>query len=259
MLAVTLLAARNAPGVLEIALLQRLGIHRGSRYAITTLSQYFIIALGVTLALGTLGLRWSQVQWLIAALGVGLGFGLQEIFANFISGLILLFERPIRVGDVVTIGDITGRVSKIQIRATTINDPDNKELIVPNKNFITERFVNWTLSDQITRVVIDVGVAYDSDVDEVTRLLIDIAGSHPKVLKEPAPGVIFDAFGDSALNFKLMVHARELGDRFDLRHELNTRIFTAFRERGIEIPFPQRDVHVRSLPAVGTVEAGAKA
>lgn len=259
MLAVTLLAARNAPGVLEIALLQRLGIHRGSRYAITTLSQYFIIALGVTLALGTLGLRWSQVQWLIAALGVGLGFGLQEIFANFISGLILLFERPIRVGDVVTIGDVTGRVSKIQIRATTLNDADNKELIVPNKNFITERFVNWTLSDQVTRVVIDVGVAYDSDVDEVTRLLLDIAGAHPKVLKEPAPGVIFDAFGDSALNFRLMVHARELGDRLDLRHELNSRIFKAFRERGIEIPFPQRDVHVRSLPAAEAAEAGAEA
>lgn len=249
MIAITMLAARNVPGVLEIALLQRLGIHRGSRYAITTLVQYFIVALGVTLALGTLGLRWSQVQWLIAALGVGLGFGLQEIFANFISGLILLFERPIRVGDVVTIGDLSGRVSKIQIRATTIMDADNKELIVPNKNFITERFVNWTLTDQVTRVVIDIGVSYDSDIDEVSELLMQLAQSHPKVLKEPAPAVLFNGFGESALNFQLMVHARELGDRLDIRHELNSRIFRMFKEHGIEIPFPQRDVHVRSLPA----------
>ena len=251
MIAITMLAARNVPGVLEIALLQRLGIHRGSRYAITTLVQYFIVALGVTLALGTLGLRWSQVQWLIAALGVGLGFGLQEIFANFISGLILLFERPIRVGDVVTIGDLSGRVSKIQIRATTIMDADNKELIVPNKNFITERFVNWTLTDQVTRVVIDIGVGYDSDIDQVSGLLMELAQSHPKVLKEPAPAVLFNGFGDSALNFQLMVHARELGDRLDIRHELNSRIFRAFKAHGIEIPFPQRDVHVRSVPASG--------
>jgi potassium efflux system protein len=249
MLAITMLAARNVPGVLEIALLQRLGIHRGSRYAITTLVQYFIVALGVTLALGTLGLRWSQVQWLIAALGVGLGFGLQEIFANFISGLILLFERPIRVGDVVTIGDLSGKVSKIQIRATTISDMDNREIIVPNKNFITERFVNWTLTDQITRVVIDIGVAYGSDIDQVEGLLRELAASHPKVLKEPPPQVLFNGFGDSALNFQLMVHAREMGDRLDIRHEMNSRIFRAFKVHGIEIPFPQRDVHVRSLPA----------
>ena len=251
MIAITMLAARNVPGVLEIALLQRLGIHRGSRYAITTLVQYFIVALGVTLALGTLGLRWSQVQWLIAALGVGLGFGLQEIFANFISGLILLFERPIRVGDVVTIGDLSGRVSKIQIRATTIMDADNKELIVPNKNFITERFVNWTLTDQVTRVVIDIGVAYDSDIEQVSELLMQLAQAHPKVLKEPAPAVLFNGFGESALNFQLMVHARELGDRLDIRHELNSRIFHAFKEHRIEIPFPQRDVHVRNLPVSG--------
>jgi len=249
MIGVTMLAARNMPGVLEIALLQRLGIHRGSRYAVTTLVQYFIVALGVTLALSTLGLRWSQVQWLIAALGVGLGFGLQEIFANFISGLILLFERPIRVGDVVTMGELSGRVSRIQIRATTISDADNREIIVPNKNFITERFVNWTLTDQVTRVLFPVNVAYGADIARVHALLLDVARAHPKVLKEPAPLASFVGFGDSALNFELQVHARELADRGDIRHELNTRIYEVFAAAGIEIPLPQRDLHVKSLPA----------
>ena len=248
MIAITMLAARNMPGILEIALLQRLGIHRGSRYAVTTLVQYFIVALGITLALSTLGLRWSQVQWLIAALGVGLGFGLQEIFANFVSGLILLFERPIRVGDVVTIGELSGRVSRIQIRATTISDADNKEIIVPNKNFITERFINWTLTDQVTRVVFHIGVGYGSNTEQVTALLHEVARSHPKVLKEPAPGVSFNAFGDSALLFDLQVFARELADRGDITHELNSRILRTFAEHGIEMPFPQRDLHLRSVP-----------
>jgi potassium efflux system protein len=248
MILITMIAARNMPGILEIALLQRLGIHRGSRYAVTTLVQYFIVALGVTLALSTLGLRWSQVQWLIAALGVGLGFGLQEIFANFISGLILLFERPIRVGDVVTIGDLTGRVSRIQIRATTISDADNREIIVPNKNFITERFINWTLTDQVTRIVINIGVAYGSDIEQVSALLMEIARSHPKVLKDPEPAVAFSNFGDSALTFELQVHARELLDRRDLRHDLNSAIYRTLMQHGIEIPFPQRDVHLRSVP-----------
>ncbi len=248
MLGITLLAARNVPGILEIVLLQRLGIHRGSRYAVTTLAQYFIVAFGITLAFGTLGLRWSQVQWLIAALGVGLGFGLQEIFANFISGLILLFERPIRVGDMVTMGELSGRVSRIQIRATTISDADNREIIVPNKNFITERFVNWTLSDQVTRVLFQVRVAYGSDIARVHALLLDVARAHPKALKEPAPAASFVGFGDSALNFELQVYARELVDRGDIRHEINTHIYETFAAAGIEIPLPQRDLNLKSVP-----------
>lgn len=236
MVGITLIAARNMPGILEIALLQRLGIHRGSRYAATTLVQYFIVALGVTLALSTLGLRWSQVQWLIAALGVGLGFGLQEIFANFVSGLILLFERPIRVGDVVTIGDRSGRVSRIQIRATTITDADNREIIVPNKNFITERFINWTLTDQVTRVLIQVAVAYGTDLATVHAILSDIAATHPKVLKEPAPSVSVAGFGAKSVTFEVQVYARELGDCGGIRNGLNTRIYDALLAAGVEIP-----------------------
>ncbi|MGD9600874.1 MAG: mechanosensitive ion channel domain-containing protein [Gammaproteobacteria bacterium] len=243
---VTMMAFRNLPGLLEFSVLQRLHVTRGSRYAVTSLLQYAIVALGLSIVLSTLGMRWSQVQWLVAALGVGLGFGLQEIFANFISGLILLFERPIRVGDVVTIDSMTGQVTRIRIRATTIKDADNKEIVVPNKTFITDRFVNWTLSDQVTRVVLQIGIAYGADVERAVRLLIEIAGSHPKVMRDPAPLASLTGFGDSALTLELAVHAEELRYRGDVRHELNTRIYHAFREHGIEIPFPQRDIHIRS-------------
>jgi potassium efflux system protein len=245
---IAVLAARNMPGLLEISLLQRLPMHRGSRYAVNMLVQYVIVAIGITLTLSTLGLRWGQVQWLVAALGVGLGFGLQEIFANFVSGLILLFERPVRVGDFVTIGELSGRVTRIQIRATTICDADNREIIVPNKNFITDRFLNWTLTDAVTRLVIPVGVAYGSNTDQALTLLLDIARAHPNVLHEPAPCAVFQSFGDSALLLELQVYAKEINLRVDLRHELNTRIYRAFAEHGIEIPRPQREVLLRSVP-----------
>lgn len=246
--AISVLAARNVPGLLEIALLQRLPMHRGSRYAVNMLVQYAIAAVGFSITLSTLGLRWGQVQWLIAALGVGLGFGLQEIFGNFISGLILLFERPVRVGDFVTMGEMSGRVTRIQIRATTICDADNREIVVPNKSFITDRFVNWTLTDTVTRVVIPVRVAYGSNTDRALNLLLDIAHAHPTVLQEPAPCAVFQSFGESALLLELQVYAKELNQRVDLRHELNTRIYRAFAEQGIEIPRPQHEVLLRSAP-----------
>jgi len=243
---VALIASWNLPGVIEIGLLQRLRMKQGSRYALTSLLQYAIVALGLSLALSTLGMRWSQVQWLVAALGVGLGFGLQEIFANFISGLILLFERPIRVGDFVTIGDLSGRVIRIRIRATTLRDVDNKELIVPNKNFITERFSNWTLTDQVTRVVINVGIAYGSNVERAMAILLEVAASHPRVMANPEPAVSLTGFGDSALNLELTAFAEELAARVDVRNTLNLEILRRFGEAGIEIPFPQREVHLRT-------------
>lgn len=243
---VTIVASRNLPGVLEVGLLQRAGVDHGSRYAISKLLQYAIVAIGLSMMLSTLGVRWSQVQWLVAALGVGLGFGLQEIFANFISGLILLFERPIRVGDVVTIGEMTGKVSRIRIRATTICDGDNKEIVVPNKTFITDRFVNWTLSDQVTRIVLKVGIAYGADLELAMRLLQDLAEAHSKVMRDPAPQVVLTGFGDSALFLELEVYAEELGHRVNLRHDLNTGIHREFKAHGIQIPFPQRDIHIRS-------------
>ena len=246
---VTFAASANLPGIVEIGLLQRLRMKQGSRYALTSLMQYSLVAVGLSFVLSTLGLRWSQVQWLVAALGVGLGFGLQEIFANFISGLILLFERPVRVGDRVTIGDLTGKVIRMRIRATTLRDVDNREIIVPNKAFITDRFLNWTLSDQVTRVALTVGVAYGTDLRKAMDLLKEIADSNPWVMREPAPEIAVAGFGDSAVNLELQVFAAELVDRGKARHDLHLEIYRRFAEADIDIPYPQREVRLRGMGA----------
>ena len=168
----TIALARNLPGLLEILVLSRMDLRQGSSYAITTLLSYLIVSVGIVGFLASLGVSWNKLQWLIAALGVGLGFGLQEIFANFVSGLIILFERPVRIGDVVTIGNLSGTVNRIRIRATTITDFDRKEIIVPNKTFVTEHLINWSLSDTVTRVTVKVAVANGSDVTLVRELLL---------------------------------------------------------------------------------------
>lgn len=240
-------AARNLPGLMEIILERWTGQDAGTRYAVITITRYLIIAVGVVLILGRLGLQWSQLQWLVAALGVGLGFGLQEIFANFISGLIILFERPVRVGDMVTIGDKTGHIKKIHIRATVLEDFDRKEIIIPNKKLITEQVTNWTLSDTSTRVVLDVGVAYGSEPREVEQILREAAGSVAGLIQEPPPGVWFMGFGESALNFRLRAFVADAEERLDTLSELHYAIEKALRDHGISIPFPQRDIHIRSI------------
>ena len=199
----TVVAMKQLPAVLEIILLQSTGMASSSRYTVTTLTTYVIVTFGVVLVFNTLGADWSKLQWLVAALGVGIGFGLQEIVANFISGIIILFERPVRVGDYVTIGETDGFVTKIRIRATTIRSRDAHELLVPNKEFITGRLLNWSLTDQTTRIKVPVGVAYGSDVEKAMRLMDEAAAANPNVLAEPAPSIIFDAFGDNALNLVL--------------------------------------------------------
>ena len=243
----TIVASKNLPGLMEIALLQRLNLETGSRYAINTLVRYGVVALGAISVLSIVGWNWTQIQWLVAALSVGLGFGLQEIVANFVSGLIILFERPVRVGDTVTVGQLTGTVSRLQIRATTIIDWDRKEIIVPNKSFITDPVVNWTLSDPVTRIVVPVAVSYGSDVKLVRRVMEDTLHALPLVLDEPAPKVYFVGFGDSALNFTLQVYSRQLSDRLPLTHAVHEEILSALRKHSIEIPFPQRDLHLRSI------------
>ena len=179
---VTVVAAKNLPGLLEIILLNRFSMDYGARHAFTTIFSYVITALGVGITFTTIGIKWANLQWLIAALSVGLGFGLQEIVANFICGLIVLFERPFRIGDTVTIADISGTVTRIQIRATTIMDWDRKELIVPNKEFITGRLVNWSLSDNIIRLKFPIGIAYGSDTELAEKLLFKAAKANPLVL-----------------------------------------------------------------------------
>jgi potassium efflux system protein len=244
---VTGAAARNLPGLLQITVLQRLPIDSAMRYALDNVSRYVIVVAGAGIGLSLIGVGWGKIQWLIAAVSVGLGFGLQEIFANFVSGLIVLFERPIRVGDIVTIDGTTGVVSKIRIRATTITNWDRQELIVPNKDLITGKLLNWTLSDSINRVVVNVGIAYGSDTARATDLLLAIAGRQPGVLRDPEPRVTFEAFGDSTLNFVLRAYLDNLDNRGDVVHDLHMAINEEFAKAGIELAFPQRDIHIRSL------------
>ncbi|WP_415257776.1 mechanosensitive channel MscK [Thauera phenylacetica] len=245
--AIAFMLATNLPGLLEVLVLSRLKLAQGSAYAITTLLSYVIVGVGIASTLGTLGVSWDKLQWLVAALSVGLGFGLQEIFANFVSGLIILFERPLRIGDTVTIGNVSGTVSRIQIRATTITDFDRKEMIVPNKAFITGQLTNWSLTDTVTRVTIKLGVAYGADLETTRRLLLAIAADNPRVLTDPEPLLFFLTFGASTLDHELRVHVRELGDRNAAIDEINREIDRRFREAGIEIAFNQMDVHIRSI------------
>ncbi len=244
----TAVAARNLPGLLEIALLQHLPIENAVRYAIASLSRYTLLILGIALTFNSLGVRWASIQWLVAALGVGLGFGLQEIFANFVSGLILLFEQPIRVGDVITLGDTTGTVSRIRMRATTVTNFDQQELIIPNKDLITGRLLNWTLTDSTNRVVIQVGVSYDSDPEIACSLLREVCSNHPNVLSEPPATAYFEQFGDSTLDLKARFYLANLDQRLPTRHDLHSQIKKRFAAAGIEISFPQRDLHLRSVP-----------
>lgn len=241
----TWICVKNVPGLLELTLLQNLPLDAGSRYAISTITRYVLTTVGIIIAASKVGIMWSNIQWLVAAMGVGLGFGLQEIFANFISGIILLFERPIRVGDIITLGDKSGVVNRIRMRATTIVDFERKEFIIPNKDLVTERLLNWTLSDQINRIELRVGVAYGSDTDRACELLLEAANEQPEVLIDPPPHAVFDGFGDSSLNLVLRCFLPNLERRLPTIHALHTAVDRKFREANIEIPFPQRDLWVR--------------
>lgn len=257
MIAVAIMAAANLPGFLEMAVFSHFQLDRGTSYALTTSLRYAIIVIGIIVTAKGLGLAWSQVQWLAAAVSLGIGFGLQEVFANFVSGLILLFERPVRIGDVVTVGDISGVVTKIQIRATTIRDWDNRELILPNKELITGRFLNWTLSDSITRITCTIGIAYAADVRRAQEILLSVVRRHPAVLADPAPIVIFESFGESSLNLTLRAHVSRTDQRATTLSEVNAAILDEFRQAGIEIPYPQRIVQIRRDPADPPGQTGA--
>jgi potassium efflux system protein len=243
-LAGTFFAAKNLPGLLGFTVLRRLRLDAGGNYAIVTLCQYLVVAIGILAAFSTIGLQWSKLQWLIAALGVGLGFGLQEIVANFVSGIILLLERPVRIGDIVTVGNADGYVSRIQIRATTILTWEKKELIIPNKEFITGQVVNWSLSDSVNRILINVGIAYGSDVGKALDILERVATENDQVLDDPRPIITFEAFGDNALMLYARCYISSLDQRLATVTALHKTIYTRFKEAGIVIAFPQRDVHL---------------
>ncbi|MFQ2093345.1 mechanosensitive channel MscK [Aeromonas taiwanensis] len=239
--------ARNLPGLLEVLVLSRLNLAQGTAYAITTMLNYVLIGVGSLVALSMMGVQWDKLQWVAGGLSVGIGFGMKEILSNFVSGIIILFERPVRIGDTVTIGTFSGTVSKIRIRATTLTDFDRKEVIIPNQQLMTERLINWSLSDTITRVIVKVGVAYGSDLELTRKLLNQAAMENSRVLKDPEPIVYFLTFGASTLDHELRFFVSELGDRNPAIDELNRRIDVLFREHGIEIAFNQMDVYIKNM------------
>lgn len=243
--ALTFIAAKNLPGLLDVFILNRSRLERGTRYAVNSVIRYLIFIIGFVWAFSRLGLDWSQLQWVAAALSVGIGFGLQEIIANFISGLIILFERPIRVGDYISIGDKSGTVRRIQIRATTLSDLDKREIFIPNKELITQKVTNWTLSDSITRIIVPVGIAYGSDTEKARDIMIKVLEDNKRVLRQPKSNVYFLGFGESALDFELRIFVRSVDDRFEVSHDIHTDINKALGEAGFEIPFPQMDLKIK--------------
>ena len=256
-LAVMTIAVKNLPGVLELAVLRTTNIESGTRYAIVTLCRYTLMAIGFAAVAGVLQIDWSKYAWIAAALSVGLGFGMQEVVTNFVCGIILLFERPVRVGDVVTVDGTTGTVTRIRMRATTITNWDRQELVVPNKTLITDTFLNWTLSATISRIVINVGAAYGSDTDLAREILVSVAQDHPSIMEDPKPLATFEEFADSSLNLCLRAYVPDLDSRLKTITELHTEIDRRFADAGIEIAFPQQDVHLKST--ISCPQCGADA
>jgi potassium efflux system protein len=220
----------------------------GVRFAVVTLCRYAVLGLTTISALGAVHFDMAKIGVVLAALGVGLGFGLQEIVSNFVCGIILLLERPIRIGDVVTVAGTTGRVDRINIRATTIVNADNQSMIVPNREFITGNLVNWTHKDKILRIPIKLGVAYGTDPDRVVDLLLTIARQDVDVLLDPPPAAVLEGFGDSALLFGLYVFVPDPGLAGPARHRLCSEIQRRFSAEGIVIPRPIRELHVSRVP-----------
>ena len=209
--------------------------------------KYAVMLIGFLLALSTLGFEISKITIMLSALGAGIGFGLQGIVNNFVSGLILLFERPVRVGDTIEMDGKFSEIRKIGIRATTVQTRDRADLIIPNADLISNQVTNWTLRNRLARLIIPVGVAYGSDVSLVMETLMQCAQSNPKVANFPAPKALFLSFGESTLDFELRVFLRDFDHRIDVRSELHQEIDRRLREAKIEIAFPQRDVHLRRV------------
>ncbi len=243
----TVVLTRDIPGLLQLLVLPRLPVSAGVGYAITSFTRYALAVIGILIAFNMIGLRWNQVQWLASAAVLGLSFGLQEIFSNFVSGVLMLVEQPVRVGDVVTVNGVTGRVTRIQIRATTITDWDRRDLVIPNKAFITGQFSNWTLSDNRTRQIVEIGVAYGSDYRLVERLLLAAASGDPDIATDPMPSVVLKNFADSSVVFDLRFVLEDVATISATTHQVKLRIAELFAENGVEIPFPQRDLHLKSV------------
>lgn len=230
--------------VLQEDVYPRIHLPRGISYAISSLLNYIIVAVGFVLALGALGVDLTKLTILAGAFGVGIGFGLQSVVNNFVSGLILLFERPIHVGDVVEVGSISGEVRRIGIRASTVRTWQGAEIIVPNSQLVSDQLTNWTLSDRLRRIDLPVGVNYGASPKKVIEMLETVARAHPGVLQTPAPRAFFTGFGDSSINFELRSWTDQFGQWFQIRSELAAAVYDAGYAAGLSFPFPQREVRV---------------
>ena len=249
---------RNLPALLErLFLLRPNPRFKSTSYTVKILSSYIIIALGIVLAAGALGISWDKLQWLVAALSVGLGFGLQEIFANFVSGIIILFERQIRVGDIVTINDLSGTVNKIRIRATTIISFDNKEVMIPNRQFITTALTNWSLSNTVTKIEFTIGVSYDADLDKAKSILHEIVRSCSFLAPDKPYKIFVTSLDASCVTITCEVFVNEIGNRKPAYDYLSTETLKRFAEAGIEVPFNQLDVTIKNLNNGSTLKVPA--
>lgn len=245
-----LLTSRMMEGILE-----KLQVDEGLRYTLRRVTEYILVLLGAMIAFQFIGINLSGLAVIFGLISVGIGFGLQNITANFISGLILLFERPIQVGDRITVGETEGDVLEINIRSTTIRSLNNISIIVPNSEFVSSRVVNWSHGDPKIRIDIPVGVSYNSDLDTVIRCLKEVAEENSEVLKKPAPEVHLREFGDSAWNMVLRIWIRNPKRHYYVQSDINCAIVRKFRKHAVEIPFPQHDVHIRSpLPVPFTTK-----
>jgi small-conductance mechanosensitive channel len=222
---------------------------RGLEYALLRFVHYFILVIGIYIGLKTINIPLGAIVGLFAVIGVGIGFGLQNLTSNFISGVILLLERPVKVGDRLEVNNVWGDVQRINLRTTVIMTPDNIAIIVPNSKLLENEVVNYSYGDPKIRLNIPVGIAYGSDCEKATEILVRVAEENPHVLDDPKPHTWFREFGDSSLNFTLLCWIPDAIDKYDIISEVNHAIDKAFRENNIEIPFPQTDLHLRSAPA----------
>jgi potassium-dependent mechanosensitive channel len=240
----TFLVTQALSAILEEDVFPRLTLRRGIAAALSSLVHYAVLLVGFLLGIGALGIDLTRITILAGALGVGVGFGLQNVVNNFVSGLILLFERPIQVGDSVQLGTLVGEVKRIGIRSSTVRTFEGAEVIVPNASLVSDQVTNWTLSDRMRRIDLDVGVGYGADPNRVVEILSEVARSNPGILPEPAPVVLFLGFGDSALNFQVRAWTAHFEEWVRTRSEVGLAVHAALKQAGIEIPFPQRDVRV---------------
>lgn len=225
-------------------------IELGVRIAVGTIIRYAILTIGFIVIVQTVGINLNSLTVLLGALGVGIGFGLQNITNNFVSGLIILFERPIKIGDRIEVGKVNGDVMSISMRATTVLTNDNISIIVPNSEFISSTVINWSHTDKTVRFSFPVGVSYKEDPENIRNILLTIAEANPDVLSEPKPAVLFKEYGDSSLMFNLSIWTNTYSDKpAVLKSQLYFEIFKKFKETGVEIPFPQRDLYIKEMPA----------